>query len=534
MTLIGTHVAVIAVTAFTAMAPAQNTTSAPNPSAPNAPPTRAAARTSAMSDFRTTDWLASRPVVNDAGTEIGDASDFIIDRGTGRVTHVVIRSGTTLGLGGRDVAIPYGALAWDDAKEQFVLSTSPEKLKTFPEFSADSWKAMLESPDSQSDLRRALTMDDGPDAVRAADPYAAGLKDAEAVKIEGRVASIGRMGASGPAEMTVMVIERGNERPVRVALGPSWFVNGGSYVPMRGDPIVVDAVALPRDPDQLHVALAARSGDRELRLRDADRRPSWTVDAVSVDDRRYRAPYWRYMLASSLDGSDVYCRGMSCGEVEDVILERRSGDVALLSIDPDEAILGIADTTRLIPWQVVRMSHRGDVRVDASKEMVLASVATPSDLKDLSSGALTESIYAAFDVPPPKHEARKSERPTGLVTGGAWTAKGTILSSVERDSARTLSGKVTDTNDVKFESNVEPATALELDTGPSGKEVVLLGPAWFMKNQRLAYKPGDIVTVEAIRAHVDGKPYWIAKSFEVNGRRVELIDRTNRPTWDPK
>jgi len=522
MTKNGTHIAVLtasAIAAFTAVAMAQNT---------------ASARMPATSDYRTSDWLTSRAVVNDGGTEIADASDLIIDRGTGRVTHVVIRSGTTLGLGGRDVAIPYGALRWDEANERFILSKSPEQLKTFPEFSADSWKAMLESPESQSDLRRALA-EDTSDAAKVADPYAAGMKDAEVVEIEGRVKSIGRMSAAGPAEMTVMVVDRGDERPVRVALGPSWFVNGGTYVPMRGDEVVVEAVALPRDPDQLHVATSVRSGERELRLRDADRRPNWTVEAVAMDDRRYRAPYWRYMLASSLEGSDVYCRGMSCGEVEDVILERRSGEVALLSIDPDEAILGIADTARLIPWPVVRMSHRGDVRVDASKEMVLASIATPSDLKDLSSGAMTESIYAAFDVPAPKHEPRKPERPSALVTGGAWTTKGAILSSVERNSARTLMGKVKGTDEVDIDAkNVDSATAITLDTGPSGDEVVLLGPAWFMKNQRLAYEPGDVVTIEAVRTHVDGKAYWIAKSFEANGRRVELINRANRPAWDPE
>lgn len=347
--------------------------------------------------FKTSKWLSSRDVVNNAGDEIAETSDLIIDRGTGTVTYIVVKSGTTMGLGGREIAIPFGAFTCDAAHENLVLASTSDELKTYPEFSAKNWSAMMESKEAKSDLRRRLATE----GSTASDPYGTSLADAQREKIEGTVKEVRRSsGAYG--EQTVVVVDTDKGQRT-IALGPTWFVNGGNYVPMRGDKVVVNAMTLPRDPNHNAVALNLKSGDKDtLNFREGTGAARWTSDTLDYCGREYCAPYWRYMLGSSLVGADLDCRGTSCGEVESVLIESGSGRIAFLSIDPDEKFLGIGDTKRLIPWQVVSVAHDGKVRVDASKEMVLASQPTPKDLESFSASGTSDEVYRAFQVERPQ------------------------------------------------------------------------------------------------------------------------------------
>ncbi len=52
-------------------------------------------------DFRSCHWLTDRKVVNSNGEEIASVSDLIVDRGSGRIEYVVIKTGSTFGMGGR-------------------------------------------------------------------------------------------------------------------------------------------------------------------------------------------------------------------------------------------------------------------------------------------------------------------------------------------------------------------------------------------------------------------------------------------------
>lgn len=479
-------------------------------------------------DFRTAKWLGDRSVINGKGDSIATASDMILDRGEGRVTHLIVKTGTTLGLGGRAIAIPYAAFNWNPTAESLVLNSTEEELKTFPEFTATEWTEMMEAAESKGNLRRSLATD--PAAV--SDPYSGSLDDAEVVRIRGVVRSVSRERTSSFGEQTLVTVETGEGPPRTVALGPSWYVAGGSYVPMRGDEVVINARELPRDPSRLAVATDIRSDDRELRLRDKAGAPAWSVKSIPVGERKYESPYWRYMLASSLRGSGVSCRGENCGVVENVIVERHSGDIAFLSIDPDAAILGIGDTSRLIPWSVVSVSHDGKIRIDASKEMVLASQPTPSELNELT-GRLSESVYSAYGVSPPRFHAVTPTQPSGVATGDAWGRRGAIITGIERDSTRTLTGKVRRASELALASGIPPARSIAIDAGGT-EEVVLLGPDWYMSKQALTCQPGDIVTAEVSKTRVNGKTYWIARSFEVNGTRVQVLDASNRPAWDGK
>lgn len=101
-------------------------------------------------DYRSCHWLSDRDVVNSAREDVGDVSDMIIERGSGRVKFVILKTGTVLGMGGRTVAIPYNQFRWDDVNEQFVLNTAATNLQSYPEYTESGWQELRSSQPTRS------------------------------------------------------------------------------------------------------------------------------------------------------------------------------------------------------------------------------------------------------------------------------------------------------------------------------------------------------------------------------------------------
>ncbi|MBK7405688.1 MAG: PRC-barrel domain-containing protein [Phycisphaerales bacterium] len=494
-------------------------------------PTKQSVTAAPTVDFRSSDWLRDQKVVNDNGEEIANVSDLVLDRGSGRIEYVIIKTGTILGLGGRAVAIPYGAFRWDAGKDRFVLASTVEQLKQFPEYSADSWTALRESNrNDKSTLRQRLTAD----AASPSDPYSGNLDTAKQARIEGEITEVERTRTSTFGEQVVITVQSADGSAHKIALGPSWFVNSASAAPMRGDKVVVETLALPRDPDRLLVATHLRTGDRELGLRNTDGSAAWTLDSVESNGNVYSTPYSRYLVLSNLSGMKIDARGSECGKVNDIILDRNSGEIGFLSIDPNQNFLGIADTKRLVPWAVATVTLEGTVRIDASKEMILASPETPSDLSTLNTGTAARTAYEAYKVPAPQYESRKPVSSGFLTENRDWSAEGSIIRAIQQDTLKTMSGKVSDITEIKFEKGIQSARALKIRmSGDAAKdEIVLIGPAWYMENQSPVCKVGDSIEVDACRTTIDGKPYWIARSINAEGRSTMLLDVNNAPAWD--
>jgi sporulation protein YlmC with PRC-barrel domain len=502
-------------------------------------------------DFRSSKWLDDRSIVNDGGDKIASVSDLILDRGTGRITYLVVRTGTTMGLGGKTIAIPYSDFRWDSKDQDYLMTSTADQLKTYPEFSADEWSAMMEShqPSMKSRLHDFFGGEHAKTA--AADPYAGSLDTGKRVHIAGEVTKVERTHMANAGEQVVVTVSDSSNNGSavhRVALGPSWFVNGSAATPMRGDKIVVDALEM-REGDGLVAATDVRIGDRDLHLRNSDGTPAWTLETVESDGKTYNASYWRLMLASTLRGKKVDCRGNECGKVNDLIVERRSGAIAFLSIDPNQNFLGIGHARRLVPWGVATVALDGTVRIDASKEMVLASPETPSDLTNMNTTA--DMVYNAYQIPAPRFDTsgqasamprddrdRDRDMPRGdkrdmPSPNDAWAENGAIISSIDHRSTRTFTGKIDDMTDEKFGGGIANASAVKMKDGDHD-EVILLGPSWFMTKQKLPCKEGDQATIEACRATVNGKSYWLAQSIECNGGKVVLIDRGVTPAWNKR
>jgi sporulation protein YlmC with PRC-barrel domain len=479
-------------------------------------------------EFRSAKWLEGREVRNDNGEHVASIGDMILDRGSGRIDYVVLKTGTILGMGGNRVALSYASLRWDPSAEHFVLPLTPEQLKQYPEFNEDEWKGVTDTNASAKTLRQRLMTDA---SKTAGDPYGTSVSGAKALRVKGEVTKVERVRNDGYGEQVVLTVKtEDGER--RVALGPSWFVNSGAFAPMRGDQVTIEAVALARDPEKTVVAKTMRVGDRDLVLRTEEGSPAWAVTAEETPEQRSRAAR-RYLLLSTLLGARVDCRGSECGKVYDVILERDSGGLAFLSIDPNQNFLGIADTKRLVPWSVVSVASDGVARIDASKEMVLASPETPSDIATLNSSGVGGLVYKAYDVEAPKFEAaaRPTHEAPAMAGAEAWSRNGTICKAIRKDSARTVTGKSAGVTDVTFEQGIPDARAITVNE--DGKEVlVLLGPAWYMKNQKLPCDADTRVTIQTYRTTIAGKDYLIARSIDCGGTRVDLLDGTGSPAWD--
>ncbi len=488
------------------------------------------AATRSSVDYRSSEWLSDRKVFNNSNEHIANVSDLIVGRGSGRVEYLVVKTGTILGMGGKAVAIPYGAFRWNTEEDSLVLSSTTEQLKQFPEFSAQDWSAMVESrKDSRSPLRDRLTSD----AARETDPYASALDTAKHDKVEGSIARIDRTRMDGYGEHTILTVTTPAGATRKVALGPSWFVNGGSTSLNRGDQVKIDTLALPRDPEGLSVATALTVNTREVRLRGSDGAPIWTLKTAESGGKSYDTHYWRYSLLSSITGAKIDCRGTECGKVQDTILDRTSGEIAFLSIDPNQNFLGVADTKRLIPWSITTIALDGTIRVDASKEMISASPETPKDLAALNTGTRAAMVYSAFQVSPPNFDPVKPAAIQTPDTNDAWLSTGPILASIESGSTKTFKGTILFVSDTSFEGGIQPAKTVKIKTA-NAEETILLGPAWYITNQRLDWKTGDTISVEACRTSINGKPHWLARSADVKGTKLELISSGNAPAWDKR
>ena len=101
-----------------------------------APGSRLMAATSSLSTMH---WLASdiykADVYDNSEDKIGVVSDLIVDN-SGNVTTAVVSVGGLLGVGKKDVAIPFKDLkvASRDNKDWLVLNQSKEELKTAPAY----------------------------------------------------------------------------------------------------------------------------------------------------------------------------------------------------------------------------------------------------------------------------------------------------------------------------------------------------------------------------------------------------------------
>jgi len=124
-------VALMSMPAFaqTATAPAQS-----NPPAATAP--AASPAVNAMADDISANKLINKSVKNAANESVGDINDVLLSS-DGKVSAVIIGVGGFLGMGEKDVALPFDQLTFaKDSSGDLMVSTSATKdsLQSAPEY----------------------------------------------------------------------------------------------------------------------------------------------------------------------------------------------------------------------------------------------------------------------------------------------------------------------------------------------------------------------------------------------------------------
>ena len=86
--------------------------------------------------------ITGTSVVNPTGDNLGDIKEVVIDPRTGKVAYAVVSFGGFLTIGKKLFAIPFEALEYNQADNEYVLDVSKEKLEAAPGFDPDNWPAM--------------------------------------------------------------------------------------------------------------------------------------------------------------------------------------------------------------------------------------------------------------------------------------------------------------------------------------------------------------------------------------------------------
>jgi sporulation protein YlmC with PRC-barrel domain len=100
-------------------------------------------QTSVPSDALTISNYYDQDVYDNQNNKIGDVKDILLDK-EGRVSAVIIGVGGFLGIGEKDVAVPFNALkvAEKDGDRYLVMNTSKEALEKAPGYTYDRSKGV--------------------------------------------------------------------------------------------------------------------------------------------------------------------------------------------------------------------------------------------------------------------------------------------------------------------------------------------------------------------------------------------------------
>jgi sporulation protein YlmC with PRC-barrel domain len=103
-------------------------------------------------------WLASQfigqTVTNQAGEKIGDINDLLFDK-SGKIANVVIGVGGFLGMGEKNVGVPYSSLSFTaDATGHRVVSValSKERLQAAPDFKPTEKTAYMRAKEQAGEM----------------------------------------------------------------------------------------------------------------------------------------------------------------------------------------------------------------------------------------------------------------------------------------------------------------------------------------------------------------------------------------------
>ena len=102
-----------------------------------------------------TSQFIGQPITNATGETIGNVSDLLFDK-SGRIVNVVIGVGGLLGIGEKNVAVPFTALsvtADANGKRVVKVALSKDQLKAAPDFKATEKTVYMRAREKGGEVR---------------------------------------------------------------------------------------------------------------------------------------------------------------------------------------------------------------------------------------------------------------------------------------------------------------------------------------------------------------------------------------------
>ena len=98
-------------------------------------------------------------------------------------------------------------------------------------------------------------------------------------------------------------------------------------------------------------------------------------------------------------------------------------------------------------------------------------------------------------------------------------------------TVQTITGKVTAVD--RLASGKGSASGWRRVTLQTDQEAipVILGPAWYLEQQKVTVNPGDALEVRGSRITVEERPCLIAAEVKRGGKSLKLRDKDGLPVW---
>jgi hypothetical protein len=84
-------------------------------------------------------------VINANREDLGTIDDLVLDVRDNRIAYAILSFGGILGLGDKQFAVPWEALALDLSEKIAVLDIDKDRLKNAPGFDKDTWPDMADA-----------------------------------------------------------------------------------------------------------------------------------------------------------------------------------------------------------------------------------------------------------------------------------------------------------------------------------------------------------------------------------------------------
>lgn len=357
--------------------------------------------------------LAAAKISGRDGEDFGAIEDIIVDRSSGDIGFVTLKTGGVLGIGAETRVVPWEALERREDLRFFVALNGSE-IENAPKVKSDQI-ADLRNSDANKDIYAFYNVDPRRDWATGGDRMGQTMFASASSMTDSAI--VNRQGETlGEIDDLIIGFDRGT--------APYAVVSFGGVVGIGSETVAVpvrsltwdrseDRFELPLNRERLQSAPDFDSenldGIEDEAWRDETRRVFGDVPRMDrTDDRRSNPQDTRdranrnldaYVLVSKVRGMEVVGSGdEKLGSIQDVILDRNSGHIGFVTMEVG-GTMGIGAELVAVPWEALNRIGESRVRLKTTKADLDNAPRVKSErIGDLNDRQFTQRIYSFYNV----------------------------------------------------------------------------------------------------------------------------------------